>query len=178
MTGIHGGAARGAAAAAIGTALVLAAGAPAAEGTLVPVPTVPATPPGGLIEPPLGVVLPPEPVPTAESPAPAEPVPVSTAPASAAGPGPSAGSAPYPGAPGPAVPAATSAAAVARPADDAPAAEGRTVDSAAGRSDATSKRVHDRPAAAHPNIVLVGFGLGLLSVAAAAAVLYARLRGA
>ncbi|MFD5276734.1 hypothetical protein ACFWIX_04130 [Pseudarthrobacter sp. NPDC058362] len=175
-TGIHGGMGRGAAAAAIGAVLVLAGGAPAAQGTLIPVPTVPATPPGRLIQPPLGVVLPPEPSPATESPAPTASVPAPTAPATVPGTGTADGSAgPAPGQP---VSAATSAAAIGRPASSEAAPARRTGDAAVQAGGITPESGRDDPADRVHSMVLAGFGLGLLGVAAAAAVLYARLRGA
>ncbi|MFJ5860590.1 hypothetical protein ACIQCM_04145 [Pseudarthrobacter sp. NPDC092439] len=174
-TGIHGGVGRGAAAAAIGAVLVFAAGAPAAKGTLIPVPTVPATPPGGLIQPPLGIVMPPRPAPTADSPAAPAPVPAPTTPATVPGSGTAAPSAAP--AVAPAASADTSAAAV-RPASAAATRESGTAEAAAGANKAAPERGRDGAAGQAPNLVLAGSGLALLAVAAAAGVAYARLRGA
>lgn len=175
-TGIHGGVRRGAATAAIGAVLVLAAGAPAAQGDpLIPVPTVPVTPPGGLIEPPIDVVIPPDPAPTVESPGASVP---GTAPAApAAVPEPEA-SVPAAGpAVAPAVPDATPAAAVRRSPGTGTASESRAVEAAAQ----AGRVPPDDPAGAAgrlPNMVLAGLGFSLLAVAAAAGVVYLRLRGA
>jgi hypothetical protein len=176
-TGIHRGAGWGATAAAIGAVLVLASGAPAAQGDpLIPVPTVPVTPPGGLIEPPLGVVMPPDTAPAAESPETSARNPRATAPPAAAEPATTA----MPTAPAaaPAATAATPAAAVGRSATGVATLGSPAAEAAAPAGKVTPAYAPDGTAGQGPNLVLTGFGLALLGVAAAAGVTYARLRGA
>lgn len=196
-TGIHGGVGRGAAAAAIGAVLVLATGAPAAQGTLIPAPTIPVTPPGGLIDPPGGTPQPSGTAPATAPPAANETGAAATAPPAPPANGTATGAAVPPVAP--AVPpaaapeapsSARSAAAVGR-STGGPASPARRSAEAAAQAAAldgkgspgsvparSSVVAQDGVAGRLPDQVLAGFGLGLLAVAAAAGVLFARLRGA